>query len=43
MNIVKFRDVVIEDDIYNHELKGKYVYAVHWTYLLPLDTAVMRL
>ena len=43
MNIVKFRDVVIEDDIYNHELKGKYVYCVHWTYLLPLDTDIQEI
>ncbi len=43
MNIVKFRDVVIEDDIYNQELKGKYVYAVHWTYLLPLDTDIQEI
>lgn len=43
MNIVKFRDVVIEDNIYNRELKGKYVYAVHWTYLLPLDTDIQEI
>lgn len=43
MNIVKFKDVVIEDDIYNHELKGKYVYCVHWTYLLPLDTDIREI
>lgn len=38
MNLVKFQDVIIEsDDFFNEKLKGKYAYAINWSYVAPLD------
>lgn len=38
MNLVKFQDVIIEnDDFFNEKLKGKYAYAINWFYVAPLD------
>lgn len=38
MNLVKFQDVIIEgDNFFNEKLKGKYAYAINWSYVAPLD------
>ena len=37
MNIVKFKDVILEgDDLFNTYLKGQYVYAINWQWLHPI-------
>lgn len=37
MNIVKFKDIIIEgDDSFNTYLKGQYVYAINWQWLHPI-------
>lgn len=38
MNIIKFKDVIIEgDEYFNEALKGKYAYVVNWLYIFPFD------
>lgn len=38
MNIVKFRDTIIEgDDRFNSKFKGKYCYVVNWWYCVAFD------
>ena len=37
MNIVKFKDVIVEgDDLFNAYLKGQYVYVINWQWLHPI-------
>lgn len=39
MNIVKFKDLIIEgDDVFNMYLKGKYLYAVNWQWVHPITS-----
>lgn len=41
MNIVKFKDVIIEgDERFNTLFKGKYCYCVNWKWCLPLEYGV---
>lgn len=37
MNIVKFKDTIIEDEFFNNYLRGKYVYCINWTYIIPFS------
>ena len=45
MNIVKFKDIIVADEIlkdntsyFNSKLKGKYAYAINWNYVIDLDS-----
>lgn len=37
MNVVKFQDILIEDELFNEYFKGKYCYAVCWNKCVPVD------
>ena len=39
MNIVKFKDIIIENDlVFNEQLKNKYVFVINWKWIAPIDT-----
>ena len=38
MNIVKFKDIILEDnDVFNEYYKNRYCYSINWKWLVPLD------
>ena len=38
MNIVKFKDIIIEgDDLFNENFKGKYCYCINWKWCVALE------
>lgn len=37
MNVIKFQDILIEDDKFNEYFKGKYCYAICWNTCVPVD------
>lgn len=42
MNIIKFRDVVIENDnLFNKTYKGKYAYCINWQRVVPIDIPII--